>query len=120
MSAPERPACDLCKDVAVPIKGGGSVRWERQDSPDRHYMATPPAMRRRQWAGEERVGKLQEQIDAISGKGRVAWVDVKDSGEFCVSGSARADPGQYPPPPVTGATAVYAGPAAPAGRRGRT
>src|SRR5262245_38199240 len=69
-----RPVCTLCKSVAVTIKGGGSIRWERQDAPDLHYMATPPAMRRRQWAGEKRVAKLQEQIDAISAKDRVAWV----------------------------------------------
>ena len=24
MSVSERPACELCKDMAVPIKGGGS------------------------------------------------------------------------------------------------
>ena len=82
MSVPEGPVCDLCKSLAVTIKGGGSVRWERQDAPELHYMATAPAMRRRQWAGEDRVAKLQEQIEAISAKGRVAWVDVKESGEF--------------------------------------
>ena len=82
MSAPEGPACTLCKSVAVTIKGGGSVRWERQDTPALHYMATAPAMRRRQWAAEEKASKLQDQIDAIAAKGRVAWVDVKESGEF--------------------------------------
>ena len=82
MSATERPECSLCKSVAVPIKGGGSVHWERQDTPDLHYIATVPAMRRRQWASGERAAKLQEQIDAIAAKGRVAWVDVKESGDF--------------------------------------
>jgi len=82
MSTAEPPECGLCKNLAVTIKGGGSVHWERHDAPDLHYMATAPAMRRRQWASEEKVAKLQEQIDAIVAKGRVAWVDVKESGEF--------------------------------------
>ena len=82
MSTPDQRACSLCKSVTVTIKGGGSVQWERQDTPDLHYLATAAAMRRRQWASGERVVKLQEQIDAIAAKGRVAWVDVKESGEF--------------------------------------
>ncbi len=82
MSTADRPECGLCKGVAVTIKGGGSVQWERQDAPDLHYMATAPAMRRRQWASEEKVATLRAQIDAIAAKGRVAWVDVKESGEF--------------------------------------
>ena len=82
---PERQstaACGLCKGVAVTLKGGGVVHWERQDTPDLHYMTTAPASRRRQWAGEDRVAQLREQIDAITAKGRVAWVDVKENGEF--------------------------------------
>jgi hypothetical protein len=47
-----------------------------------HYMTTVPANRRRQWAGPERVASLQGQIDAITAKGQVAWVDVKDNGDF--------------------------------------
>jgi len=82
MSTLDSPACTLCKSVAVTIKGGGSVRWERHDAPDLHYMATAPAMRRRQWASEGRVAKLQAEIDAVTAKGRVAWVDVKETGEF--------------------------------------
>jgi hypothetical protein len=82
VSTADRPECSLCKGVAVTIKGGGSVQWERQDAPDLHYMATAPAMRRRQWASEEKVATLQAQIDGIAAKGRVAWVDVKESGEF--------------------------------------
>ena len=82
MSTPERPSCSLCKAVAVTLKGGGVVHWERQDTPDLHYMTTAPAVRRRQWAGEDRVTKLRDQIDAITKAGRVAWVDVKDNGEF--------------------------------------
>src|SRR5262249_38707425 len=82
MSTGERSDCSLCKGVAVTIKGGGSVHWARQDAPDLHYMATAPAMRRRQWASDDRVAMLQEQIDEIAAKGRVAWVDVKESGEF--------------------------------------
>jgi hypothetical protein len=45
-------------------------------------MATAPAMRRRQWAAEDRVTRLRDQIDAITKAGRVAWVDVKDNGDF--------------------------------------
>lgn len=82
MSTPERPGCDLCKAVAVPLKGGGVIHWERQDTPDLHYMTTAPASRRRQWAGDDRVAKLRDQIDAITKAGRVAWVDVKDNGDF--------------------------------------
>jgi hypothetical protein len=68
--------------VRIPQKGGGVVHWERQDTPDLHYMTTAAASRRRQWAGLERVARLQDQIDAITTKGRVAWVDVKENGEF--------------------------------------
>ena len=93
MSTPESRECALCKDVAVTIKGGGSVRWERQDTPELHYMATALAMRRRLWAGEDRVAKLQAQIDVVSAKGRVAWVDVKENGEFVVY---QAPHGQIP------------------------
>ncbi len=82
MSTPERPSCSLCKAVAVTLKGGGVVHWERQDTPDLHYMTTAPAIRRRQWAGDDRVAKLRDQIDAITKAGRVAWVDVKDNGDF--------------------------------------
>ena len=82
MSTTGEPGCTLCKDVAVPLKGGSVVRWERQDSPELHYMATAPAMRRRQWASEEKAAPLRAQIDAIHRKGRVAWLDVKDNGEF--------------------------------------
>ena len=82
MSTPERPSCSLCKAVAVTLKGGGVVHWERQDTPDLHYMTTAPAVRRRQWAGDDRVAKLRDQIDAITKAGRVAWVDVKDNGDF--------------------------------------
>jgi hypothetical protein len=81
-SIPEASGCLLCKTVAVTLKGGGVVHWERQDTPDLHYMTTAPAKRRRQWAGTERVARLQEQIDAITAKGRVAWVDVKENGDF--------------------------------------
>jgi hypothetical protein len=82
MSTPERPICSLCKAVTVTLRGGGVVHWERQDTPDLHYMTTAPAIRRRQWAGEDRVARLREQIDAITKAGRVAWVDVKDNGDF--------------------------------------
>jgi hypothetical protein len=82
MSTPERPSCDLCKAVALTLKGGGVVHWERQDTPDLHYMTTAPAIRRRQWAAEDRVARLRDQIDAITKAGRVAWVDVKDNGDF--------------------------------------
>ncbi|HEY7138598.1 MAG TPA: hypothetical protein VIE44_00705 [Methylomirabilota bacterium] len=96
----ERAECALCKDVTVPLKGGGSVRWERQDTPDLHYMATAPAMRRRQWASEERVAGLRGQIDAIHAKGRVAWVDVKESGEFALYHAPHgAVPGNIPRTP---------------------
>jgi hypothetical protein len=82
---PERQStagCSLCKGVAVTLKGGGVVHWERQDTPDLHYMTTAPAARRRQWASEERVARLREQIDAITAKGRVAWVNVTEKGDF--------------------------------------
>jgi hypothetical protein len=82
MSTPEPPSCSLCKDVSVPLKGGGAVRWERQDTSDLHYMATALAMRRRQWAGEDRLSALRDRIDAATKAGRVAWVDVKENGEF--------------------------------------
>jgi hypothetical protein len=82
MSPPESADCLLCQGVAVPLKGGGVVHWERQDTPDLHYMTTALANRRRQWAGTERVARLQAQIDAITVKGRVAWVDVKENGDF--------------------------------------
>ena len=75
MSVSEQGECTLCQDTTVPLKGGGSVRWERQDTPELHYMATAPAMRRRQWAGEEKLDPLRDQITAIHQKGRVAWVD---------------------------------------------
>jgi hypothetical protein len=84
MSTPERADCRLCQGVSVPLKGGGVVHWERQDTPDLHYMTTAPANRRRQWAGPERVARLHAQIDAITAKGRVAWVDVKENGDFVV------------------------------------
>jgi hypothetical protein len=93
MSTPESAECRLCQGVAVPLKGGGVVHWERQDAPDLHYMTTAPANRRRQWAGPERVARLQQQIDAISAKGRVAWVDVKESGDFVLY---QAPHGQVP------------------------
>lgn len=82
MSTPERPSCSLCKAVAVTLKGGGVVHWERQDTPDLHYMTTVPAIRRRQWAAEDRAARLRDQIDAITKTGRVAWVDVRDNGDF--------------------------------------
>jgi hypothetical protein len=82
MSTPEPPSCSLCKDVSVPLKGGSAIRWERQDTPDLHYMATAPAMRRRQWAGGDRLSALRDRIDAITKTGRVAWIDVKENGEF--------------------------------------
>jgi hypothetical protein len=82
MSTPEPGECRLCQSVAVPLKGGQVVRWERQDTPELHYMATAPATRRRQWAEGERLTQLRAQIDAITAKGRVAWVDVKDNGDF--------------------------------------
>ena len=44
-------------------------------------MITVPANQRRQWTGPERVASLQGQIDAITAKGQVAWVDVKDNGD---------------------------------------
>jgi hypothetical protein len=84
MSTPEHVDCSLCKDVAVSLKGGGIVHWQRQDMPNLHYMATAPANRRRQWAGEDRLAPLRAQIDAIAAKGRVAWVDVKENGDFLV------------------------------------
>ena len=93
MSTTERSSCSLCKAVAVPLKGGGVVHWERQDTAELHYMTTAPAIRRRQWASAERVTRLQEQIDAIAAKGRVAWVDVKDSGDFVLYQAAH---GQIP------------------------
>jgi hypothetical protein len=100
MSTPDSPECALCKSLAVTIKGGGSVRWERHDTPELHYMATPPAMRRRQWASEDRVAKLQEQIDAIAVKGRVAWVDVKENGEFILYHAPHGQiPGNIPRTP---------------------
>jgi hypothetical protein len=74
--------CCLCQSVTLPLKGGSVVRWERQDTPELHYMATAPAMRRRQWADGDRVAHLRAQIEHITAKGRVAWVDVKENGEF--------------------------------------
>ena len=82
MSTPERPSCSLCKGVAVTLRGGGVVHWERQDTPDLHYMTTAPAIRRRQWADGDRVARLRDQIDTITAAGRVAWVDVKENGDF--------------------------------------
>jgi hypothetical protein len=82
MSTPESADCRLCQSVVLPLKGGGVVHWARQDTPDLHYMTTAPASRRRQWAGGDRVARLREQIDAITAKGRVAWVDVKENGDF--------------------------------------
>jgi hypothetical protein len=82
MSTPERQTCGLCKGVAVTLRGGGVVHWERQDTPDLHYMTTAPAIRRRQWADGDRVARLRDQIDAITKAGRVAWVDVKENGDF--------------------------------------
>jgi hypothetical protein len=82
MSTREAADCRLCQSVALPLKRGAVVRWERHDTPDLHYMTTVPANRRRQWAGPERVASLQGQIDAITAKGQVAWVDVKDNGDF--------------------------------------
>jgi hypothetical protein len=79
---PERPGCALCKGITVTLKGGGLVHWVRQDTPELHYMATEPAMRRRQWAGEDRLMRLRDQIDTIHEAGRVAWVDVKENGDF--------------------------------------
>ena len=84
MSTPQDAGCSLCKDVAVPLKGGSVVRWDRQDTPDLHYMATAPAMRRRQWAGDDRV-------DAITKAGRVAWVDVKENGDFVLYQASHGD-----------------------------
>ena len=75
MSSPERADCHLCRSVALPLKGGSVVRWERQDTPELHYMATAPAMRRRQWANGDRVAHLSAQIEAITAKGRVAWIE---------------------------------------------
>jgi hypothetical protein len=69
---PERQStagCRLCKGVAVTLKGGAGVHWERQDTPDLHYMTTAPAARRRQWASEDRVARLRAQIDTITAKG---------------------------------------------------
>jgi hypothetical protein len=100
MSTTEAPGCTLCKDVAVPLKGGSVVRWERQDSPELHYMATAPAMRRRQWAAEERLAVLRDQIGAIHQKGRVAWVDVKENGEFALYHAPHGEvPGNIPRTP---------------------
>ncbi len=82
MSPPDGATCVVCKSVAVPIKGGGVVQWERQDTPEFHYMATPPAMRRRQWAAEEKLAPLRDRMDAIHRKGQVAWIDVKENGDF--------------------------------------
>jgi hypothetical protein len=79
--------------VRIPQKGGGVVHWERQDTPDLHYMTTAAANRRRQWASAERVARLQDQIDTITTKGRVAWVDVKENGEFVLYQAAH---GQVP------------------------
>jgi hypothetical protein len=45
-------------------------------------MATAPAIRRRQWAGVDRVEPLRDRINAIHRAGRVAWVDVKENGDF--------------------------------------
>lgn len=100
MSASEQGECTLCQDTTVPLKGGGSVRWERQDTPELHYMATAPAMRRRQWAGEEKLAPLRDQITAIHQKGRVAWVDVKETGEFVLYHAPHgAVPGNLPRTP---------------------
>ena len=82
MSSSEGAGCTLCKAVSVPIKGGGAVHWDRQDMPELHYMATAGAMRRRQWAQEDRLLTLQDRIATIFQKGQVAWVDVKENGEF--------------------------------------
>jgi hypothetical protein len=90
---PTTPDCTLCKAVAVTLKGGGIVHWDRQDTPDLHYMTTAPAMRRRQWADGDRLTKLRAQIDAIHGAGRVAWVDVKENGDFVLY---QAPHGQIP------------------------
>ena len=88
----------------MPLKGGGAVRWERQDTPDLHYMATALAMRRRQWAGEDRLSALRDRIDATTKAGRVAWVDVKENGEFVrLSGAARRGSGQHPSNPEVAA-----------------
>jgi hypothetical protein len=84
MSTSQNPECDLCKGVGIPQKGGGVVHWERQNTPDLHYMTTAAASRRRQWAGEEKVAMLRDRIDAIHRAGRVAWVDVKENGDFVV------------------------------------
>jgi hypothetical protein len=100
MSMSEPPCCSLCQSVTVPLKGGGTVRWERQDTPELHYMATAPAMRRRQWASEERVAPLRGQIQAIHAKGRVAWVDVKENGEFVLYHAPHGSvPGNIPRTP---------------------
>jgi hypothetical protein len=97
MSTPERPSCSLCKGVMVALRGGGVVHWERQDTPDLHYMTTAPAIRRRQWAGDDRVAILRDRIDAIHGAGRVAWVDVKENGEFVLYQGAHGQvPGNLP------------------------
>jgi hypothetical protein len=82
VSATEGASCALCKDVSVPIKGGGAVQWDRQDTPELHYMATAGAMRRWQWAQEDRLLLLRDQISTIFQKGRVAWVDVRENGDF--------------------------------------
>jgi hypothetical protein len=82
MDTTERPSCSLCKGVAVTLRGGGVVHWERQDTPDLHYMTTAPANRRRQWAGEDKLAILRDRIDKIHAAGHVAWVDVKENGDF--------------------------------------
>ena len=64
------------------LRGGGAVHWERQETPELHYMTTAPAIRRRQWAGDDKVATLRDRIDAITAAGRVAWVDVKENGDF--------------------------------------
>jgi hypothetical protein len=101
LPGPEAAAdCRLCQDVTVPLKGGSAVRWIRQDMGPLHYMATAPATRRRQWAGPEHVATLQTQIEAIGAKGRVAWVDVKESGEFVLYHAPHgAVPGNLPRTP---------------------
>ena len=91
MSTLERPSCSLCKGVAVTLRGGGVVHWERQDTPDLHYMTTAPAIRRRQWAGDDRVARLRDRIDAINEAGRVAWVDVKENGDFVLYQAAHGN-----------------------------
>ena len=53
------------------------------------YMAIVPAMRRRQWAGD-RLAHLRAQIEAITARAQVAWVDVKENGEFALYQAAHA------------------------------